>query len=215
MINHKIKFSDTKIVSVIQSCYYYQYELPCKGDFCYSNMDNDLHQKPKRFSKSQRPPKDTLTDFKPTKRQQDIIGFLAWLGVADASQLAMLLYVYGHDPEAHPNFKGGGGWRTRFGRDLRDLWWYSFINRGKVRERKYKLRADEIYFSLAQEELSPLHLRHRLERNEFLISLLLALNNHQTATAKKIWLGKEASFEVTFDNPSKDGFVTKKVRYLR
>jgi hypothetical protein len=131
-------------------------------------MATEQSHERKKYSKTQRPAKGSLPQLKLQERDEDVLKFLEWLGVADATQLAMLLRVYGHKPEEHPNFKDGTGWRVRLGRRLRKLWQYHLINRSNVRDMQYKLRRDEIYFHPTQKTLSSLHLLHRLERNEFL-----------------------------------------------
>ena len=167
--------------------------------------------KTKKYSKSQRPPKGSLPPLDLSERDRDTLGFLKWLGMADASQLAALLRVYGHKPEDHPNFKDGGGWRVRLGRNFRTLWQHSLINRSSVRDRKYKLRADEIYLYPSQKDVSGIHLLHRLERNEFLISLLMALSENPVASVKWIKVGDEISFSVSFYDPVRKQTVRKKV----
>lgn len=165
----------------------------------------------KKYSKTQRPAKGSLPELKLQERDEHLLGFLEWLGVADATQLAMLVRVYGHKPEEHPNFKDGNGWRVRLGRRLRKLWQHHLINRSNVRDMQYKLRRDEIYFHPTQKTLSSLHLLHRLERNEFLVSLLLAFEQHPTASLKKMQIGAEISFDTSFHDPKKKETVTRRI----
>ena len=167
--------------------------------------------KTKKYSKSQRPPKGSLPSVALSERDKDTLGFLQWLGMADASQLAGLLRVYGHKPEDHPNFKSGEGWRVRLGRNFRNLWWHSLINRSSVRDRKYKLRADEIYLSPSQKDVSGIHMLHRLERNEFLISLLLAVSENSHIDVQRIEVDEDISFTVSFYDPVRKQKVQKKV----
>ena len=171
------------------------------------------HKKAKKYTKTHRPPKDEVKPLRLTKRDKDTLRCLEWLGVADTTQLTKIIRFYGYKPEDQPNYKGGTAWETHYARRLRKLWWHWHINRLRIRDDDYKLRRDEIYAHPSQTKLSSLHLRHRLERNEFLIALLLALLEHPTATLKKVQIGEKISFKISYKNPFKkeEEWITKKV----
>jgi hypothetical protein len=52
----------------------------------------------KKYSKTQRPAKGSLPQLKLQERDEDVLKFLEWLGVADATQLAVLLRDFSEGP---------------------------------------------------------------------------------------------------------------------
>jgi hypothetical protein len=52
----------------------------------------------KKYSKTQRPAKGSLPQLKLQEQDEDVLKFLEWLGVADATQLAMLLRDFSEGP---------------------------------------------------------------------------------------------------------------------